>query len=267
MPALRIIPKKASGPHGPGLKQALSHHGQIMNWMGNLMIADGVGVFRGSVGDNRMHRHWAAQISVALEDTFDMEIGGLGCLSLQAAYFRPNVEHRLVSGKVCSLYFDPASPLFNQLVGPRATENWGEIALTSQLRSFVEARNPVEAILKDLHPSQTLDSRIPAVLAYMESSLDEKSQTNRTVLAKIVGMSPSRFSHWFVEQLGIPVRSYIKWLKLRLAINAMLAGESAVNAALAGGFSDQAHMSRGFANAFGITYMSAQAAITSHNKQ
>lgn len=235
-----------------------------MNWMGELFIADGVGVFRGNVGDNKMHRHWAAQISIASEDFFNIEVPRLGGLSVQAAYFRPNVEHRLVTGKVCSFYFDPASQLFDHFVGSCANESWGELALTNQLKLLATAQNPLDVILTDLRPNQTIDSRIHPVLAHIKSGLDEDNHVNRSILAELVGMSPSRFSHWFVEQLGIPVRSYKKWLKLRLAINTMLAGESAIDAALAGGFSDQAHMSRAFAHAFGITYMSAQAAITSH---
>lgn len=237
--------------------------------MGDLLIADGIGVFRGNVGDNTMHRHWAAQITIALEDTFYVEIPGLDCLSVQAAYFRPNVEHRLVTGKVCSFYFDPASRLFDHLVDPSSglNDSWGALELTSCLKTLVNAKNPLEAILTVLRPSQTMDSRIYSVLSRINSALNEEDYTNRFSLAEIAGMSPSRFSHWFVEQLGIPVRSYKKWLKLRLAINAMLAGESPIDAALAGGFSDQAHMSRAFAHAFGITYMSAQTAITSHKNQ
>lgn len=233
-----------------------------MNWMGELFIADGVGVFRGNVGDNKLHRHWAAQITIALEDFFNIEVPGLGGLSIQAAYFRPNVEHRLVTGKVCSFYFDPASQLFDHFVGSCAHESWGELALTNQLKSLASAQNPLDVILTDLRPNQKMDSRIYPVLAHIKSGLDEDNHANRSVLAELAGMSPSRFSHWFVEQLGIPLRSYKKWLKLRLAINSMLSGESAIDAALAGGFSDQAHMSRAFAHAFGITYMGAQAAIT-----
>jgi len=74
-------------------------------------------------------------------------------------------------------------------------------------------------------------------------------------------MSPTRFSHWFVEQLGIPMRSYKKWLKLRLAIDALLAGVPPIEAAQAAGFSDQAHMSRSFSQAFGITYTNAKTAL------
>jgi AraC-like DNA-binding protein len=238
-----------------------------MNWMGNVVIADGVGVFRGHVGGNNMHRHWASQITISLDNTFEVEVLGEGSFSLQAAFFRPNVGHRLIHGNVCSFYFDPVSPLFDCLVGTK-NENWGELShLNRQLKSLAQAQNPIEAIINDFRPRHTMDPRINTVLANIKSGLEQETCTDRLVLAELVGMSASRFSHWFVEQLGIPVRSYKKWLKLRLAIDAMLNGKAPIDAAHSAGFSDQAHMSRAFAHAFGITYMSARTAIATKKVQ
>ncbi len=254
----------------PGLATTLANQSFLtqrgfMTWTGDVFVADGLGVFRGHVGDNRNHRHWAFQITIALEDTFQIEVQGAVQLSLQAVFIRPNVEHRLVSGKVCSFYFDPASPWFDGLAEINSHADWGELVYTDQLKRLAIASDPVDALkLDSLRQWDVFDSRIHAVLEQLESALNEETYSDRLCLAALVGMSPSRFSHWFVEQLGVPLRSYKKWLKLRVAIESMLSGKSPVEAALAAGFSDQAHMSRAFSSAFGITFMGARAAVTNH---
>ena len=87
--------------------------------------------------------------------------------------------------------------------------------------------------------------------------LREGKNLDRDTLARRVGLSPTRFSHWFVEQSGIPLRSYKKWLKLRLAMEALLDGQKPTHAAMQAGFSDLAHMSRAFSESFGLTYLDA----------
>lgn len=72
-----------------------------------------------------------------------------------------------------------------------------------------------------------------------------------------MNLSPSRFSHWFVEQSGIPLRSYKKWVKLRMAMDVLLDGKNPMEAAMQAGFSDLAHMSRAFSESFGLTYRDA----------
>ena len=62
----------------------------------------------------------------------------------------------------------------------------------------------------------------------------------------MVHVSPERFSHWFVEQTGLPLRSYLKWVRLIESLRQLAAGGSLTEAAHLGGFSDSAHLSRTF---------------------
>ncbi|WWL46237.1 helix-turn-helix transcriptional regulator [Pseudomonas parakoreensis] len=74
----------------------------------------------------------------------------------------------------------------------------------------------------------------------------------REELAALVHLSPTRFSHWFVEQTGLPLRSYAKWLRLTQAVRHLASGEPITTAAHASGFSDSAHFSRTFRSLLGI---------------
>ena len=76
---------------------------------------------------------------------------------------------------------------------------------------------------------------------------------NRAELARLAGLSETRFSHWFKEKTGMPLRSYRKWLRLVHGVEKVLSGNSLIDAAHAADFSDQAYFSRTFKSAFGVT--------------
>lgn len=97
-----------------------------------------------------------------------------------------------------------------------------------------------------------LDERIAASIAWTKRHL-----TNRTITAKhlagTVYLSPSRFMHLFSEQIGIPVRKYVLWQRLKQALLALADGRSITEAAHEAGFTDSPHMNRTFKAMFGIT--------------
>jgi AraC-like DNA-binding protein len=70
--------------------------------------------------------------------------------------------------------------------------------------------------------------------------------------ARGVGLSPSRASHLFVEETGLPFRTYVLWLRLMRAVDAHTSGLSLTDAAQEAGFADSAHLSRTFKRMFGL---------------
>jgi AraC-like DNA-binding protein len=70
--------------------------------------------------------------------------------------------------------------------------------------------------------------------------------------AHSAGLSPSRARHLFVEQTGLPFRTYLLWLKIMRAVAVFSNGESLTAAAHEAGFADSAHFSRTFRRMFGI---------------
>lgn len=72
-------------------------------------------------------------------------------------------------------------------------------------------------------------------------------------LASRVHLSPSRLQHRFVHHTGMPLRPYVRWLRLSTALTAIAGKASLTEAATTAGFADAAHFSRTFKRHFGFT--------------
>jgi AraC-like DNA-binding protein len=59
--------------------------------------------------------------------------------------------------------------------------------------------------------------------------------------------------HAFTAEVGIPLRPYLRWLKLERAATALATGAGLSDAAHAAGFSDAAHTTRTFRRMHGVT--------------
>lgn len=96
----------------------------------------------------------------------------------------------------------------------------------------------------------TLDARVEAALAFLRESPQHYGSIE--ALAEMVHLSPSRLAHVFKQEVGVPVRRYVLWTKMRRALDLAIAGESLTSAALSAGFSDSAHLSRTVRSMMGI---------------
>jgi AraC-like DNA-binding protein len=67
-----------------------------------------------------------------------------------------------------------------------------------------------------------------------------------------VFLSESRLLHLFKEQIGLPIRNYILWIRLKKVVELIANGESLTYAAHEAGFSDSAHLSKIFLKSIGI---------------
>jgi AraC-like DNA-binding protein len=71
-------------------------------------------------------------------------------------------------------------------------------------------------------------------------------------VARELNISPSRLRHLFVDEVGLPFRTYVLWQRLFRVFDARTAGATLTEAALAAGFADAAHMTRTFRRMFGM---------------
>ena len=235
------------------------------DWGGDIVVSQGVAIYRGRVGDNRLHSHWASQLTIALDSELIFETRAGRC-SAGAVYFPSKTEHRLESGFVCSIYLDPLAAPLPDSVDFKLVDGWATLSLDAlpEWLSGIDRETDLRALVESgnlLRPRQTMDPRFALVAEEISEQLALGRDISRDALAAVAGLSPSRFSHWFVECSGVPLRSYKKWLKLRLAVDAVLAGQPPMEAAMQAGFSDLAHMSRAFSASFGFTYSDAMRAM------
>ena len=95
------------------------------------------------------------------------------------------------------------------------------------------------------------DARVAKIVAWAQAKLDHP--IGLADAAKLVGLSTQRLRHLFVEQTGLPFRTYLLWLRLMKGLEEFAGGASLTDAAHDAGFADSAHFSRTFRRMFGTT--------------
>ncbi len=99
---------------------------------------------------------------------------------------------------------------------------------------------------------EPIDPRISSTILLLR----EKYLSEKLCIADIAShacLSESRLIHLFTEQVGIPLRRYVLWIRLLTAFRMAAQGErSLTEAAHYAGFSDSAHLSRTSRAMFGI---------------
>jgi AraC-like DNA-binding protein len=94
------------------------------------------------------------------------------------------------------------------------------------------------------------DPRVLAAVEYIRQRLDQ------TILmpevAREANLSPGRFRHLFVEETGMPLRTYVLWRRLLHVCTLLMQGSTLSAAAHAAGFADAAHLSRTSRSMFGL---------------
>ncbi len=216
-----------------------------------------MGVFRGRSGDNRPHRHWAHQISLGLGGDVTFDFGG-ELVSAPALLIPAGMSHCQQGSITLSIYIDPVSTAPLPLATQADANHWqilpeGDI---EWLHQHFPAEKSLQHALKDIprvRPTAGENQRLQAVIDRIQTCLKEGREVNRSELAALCHLSPSRFSHWFSEQTGLPLRSYQKWLRLITALEIAVNTSNLGRAAIEAGFSDQAHFTRAVSEALGIS--------------
>jgi AraC-like DNA-binding protein len=178
-----------------------------------------------------------------------------------AALVRSNAVHEVDTQRnsVVLAYVHPQSELGVALaelvtdditsVTPRLVSGW-----RATLGSPVSRENVEDWVTRRLLNGQSPDGdvRLRRVLTYVRARIAMSNHFPLSVLARVAGLSASRFQHVFRQEFGIAVRPYIRWLRLQRAACDLIAGASLSQAAHAAGFSDTAHMSRTFRSTLGV---------------
>ena len=230
-------------------------------WLGRIAIGLGIGLFEGHSGDNRQHRHLAHQISCCL-DSQPMEIMVDGIRYQGSAFFIPaNTPHQLLPNHYRSIYMDTthvlAKAMQQYIDNPLVISALPDQLLTLLNQSF-QPDSSLQNSLVDLLQCMTGGSHAQTTtsIAPIREQLYQGVLTadipERRALAQIAGLSESRFSHWFSEQTGLPLRSYRKWLRLVCGLQQMQQGQALTSIAHQAQFSDQAHFTRTCVQMFGV---------------
>ena len=225
-------------------------------------------LFLGDRSETADHAHNAVEIGIALDDrglslkTRDADIRGAA-----GALVRADARHALsIPGpKVAMLYAEPlsatgvalTSALRDRTVLPLTRVVGHRQRLLRLLESpsiaLDDAQAIVTAVLADLAPipeRPRVDRRIRNAIELLRTRLD--APPTQAELARELGMSASWFGHQFSRHVGVPMRRYLLWLRLRAALVSALGGATMTRAAHDAGFADAAHFSRTCHKMFGL---------------
>lgn len=231
------------------------HKNRVYVWDGVIMYASREHV-------NGMHAHFPALLQIGLGAKFALTLPQQPRQYHDIVVMAPNVSHStdsegqpylvvlvdpdhalycylhpLLHGQpLCAMPADVLAalqPRFGQLLAGQLLMDEARQLLTDILHTL--CRQPL--------PQLPWDKRILQACAHIARLLPQQVPTAADVAAH-VGLSESRLMHLFSAQLGISMRQYMLWLRLRHAIKLWMAGYSLIDMALASGFADQAHFNR-----------------------
>lgn len=242
--------------------------GRIVLWEGASLWAFNVPREPTEQHRTEAHAHHALQLTFSIGGAFGFQIGA-ETVDGPAVLIAPDVPHVYhAEGRNIILLVEPESrlgaALLRDLAGrPYMRQDHGRVAhLVPSLNGIWEKPRPddaavarlgqtVAACVADFDVSVPVtDLRVLRVLDRLRGDPDH--QLTAGAAAALACLSESRFSHLFVEQVGLPFRTYVLWRRLSTAVERMAAGASLTSAAHEAGFADSAHFSRTFLRMFGI---------------
>jgi AraC-like DNA-binding protein len=238
----------------------MGRHKRSPPWAGRIVLGPGWAGFSGDMGDNRMHTHHALQLVLAPRGTVTVSVHATHHISAPGLLISAEVPHRVWSGPAMLLYVDRESRTGHTLAlaggnGVRVlTEGQRDAALDAWPQSAGADLGPLLATLglPSSVPNPT-DRRSDRVRGILES-LPDRVELNCTLeaLAREAALPPSHFRHRVRALVGMPLRPYLRWLRLRRALMRAASGADLSRAAQDAGFADAAHLSRTMQRHFGV---------------
>jgi AraC-like DNA-binding protein len=239
------------------------YYGDFVAWNGGCLL---VGEGHGSIAP---HAHYSIQIAIGSPDGLRVQVEQSDWQPCAAAIVSSRARHSIdVSGCAWSgvLFVEPETPEGKALTARMngAVELLSGPAITTMTRKLEHAwrieqsRSAVEAVcrefVRDLTNTATRtpsDARVLAAIEYIRQRIE--TPITLPAVAKVAHLSPGRFRHLFVEETGMPLRTYVLWRRLLKVWTLLMQGQTLSEAAHAVGFADSAHLSRTSRTMFGTT--------------
>lgn len=241
--------------------------GQVAFWEGGSLWVFDVPAAAETPARNDMHAHHAFQLTFSLGGSFELFLKD-ATLRAPAALVAPDTPHAFgACGLIALLFVEPESHAGRSLAkltrglpcAPMTADQTRDApALIKAAFEHPENRKSAlretgmlicDRIAGHIRTTEP-DRRVRLMMKWASQNLESIPAVREA--ARGVGLSPSRASHLFVEETGLPFRTYVQWLRLIRAVDAYASGLSLTEAAHKAGFADSAHLSRTFKRMFGM---------------
>ena len=227
-------------------------------------------LFRGALSKNiSEHKHPVVQIIISKEKPF-LHKNALGeWEERRSLIVAPHQKHECDASNISilTLTIDPESTFGEMLMANQLKEELIRSLTNEELQHFDFNRLDNMLENEDFESiylyckeqfgvgEQTIlnpkDERVDLIKQYIKDHLDRIITTRE--LCDLTFLSESRLLHLFKEQMGLPIRNYILWVRLKEAISLILKGDqNLTQIAYNAGFSDSSHMTKTFTNVLGI---------------
>ncbi|MBW0433531.1 helix-turn-helix transcriptional regulator [Leptospira yasudae] len=235
---------------------------------GILYLMNGRVFFATNAMQTDFHSHYAATLAVSLTETINIETER-GKEEYRVALVGPNTYHRTVSPgiEMVALLIDPETyeygsiSEFVQIGEVKRLEVDAFLPLIERLWGLYYGRlNDAEVwdlhidLLRTVYPfrklEKAIDERIQKIAQRIRTEMPDSIRMKE--IGKDFSVSEDRLIRLFKENLGIPLRRYLLWVRILEAAKLLKDGKSITEAAHAAGFSDSAHFTRTFKENFGF---------------
>ena len=207
------------------------------------------------------HSHPIVQLVVAIQGKFKTRVPETGeWITQKGLLIKPNHPHHCDATNIpiFSLDVDPdtalgewilASVLRDKAMLAYPSEQFGQVdfelvksCLQSEHWDKLYAHIEKVFSFKYEHKYKLKDERIDLVIGFIHENIHETLSTEQ--LTNISFLSESRLLHLFKDEMGLPIRNYILWYRLKVALEHLINEGSLTKAAHMAGFSDQSHFTR-----------------------
>jgi AraC-like DNA-binding protein len=239
------------------------YHGDFIAWTGCCAL-----VGEGS-GPIALHSHYAIQLSIGSPPGMRVRIGRDGPWQACAGALLPSRAVHSIDVNACDwssvLFIEPETAA-GKAIAARLQGSL-ELLPSERIAPFAarlehawriqRRREAVQAVymdmLREVSGAQQRDTSDPRVLAAVDHITRQGDRPVRLEdVAAVAHLSPSRFRHLFVQETGMPLRTYLLWRRLLHVWMLLEQGESLSAAAHGAGFADSAHLSRTARTMFGL---------------
>ena len=246
----------------------IAGRGRILIWEGaSLWIMEALPGKGPKPNSTDFHSHHAVQVTLSLGGGFELRTADRSIAGDAAV--APDVSHLFAAEGLSAILFVEPESRAGRAIARRLFEKAPLVAIPRDLTADLVERlaaayrkggkddaslsaigRLLVARLADTEDAELPDARVQKIIAYASARLDNPITLGAA--AKSVGLSPGRMRHLFVEQTGLPFRTYLLWLRITKAVGLFAGGSSLTEAAHEAGFADSAHFSRTFRRMFGI---------------
>jgi AraC-like DNA-binding protein len=234
-----------------------------------LVIGNQITLYMGLLPNISEHAHSTAVIALSLNgENISARSGSDHQWKDHQAYFLPaNIpnEMRQYENPIACIFIEPDSDLYQQFLKQHGFDKnclspyrHHLQDLRSTLNTFVESpSNPDEfslSVVETLHglnqPLKEIDQRVISCAGIIKEHIGDNLSANE--LASLFDISERQLSSLFKRDMGLPIRKYRLWSRLKNVAQLVNDGRLITDAAIESGFSDSAHFSNSCRKLLGL---------------